>query len=97
MFKALYDTRSGGACWHDKLLDILQQIDFKPSKADPDIWMRSSKDGTHYESIPVYVDGIAICMKDPQAFCDTLNQVYKIEAQRCWTSKLPSWLWIHQR
>ena len=41
MHKALYGTRSGGACWHDKLFDILHQIDFKPSKADPDIWMKS--------------------------------------------------------
>ena len=37
MHKALYGTRSGGACWHDKLFDILHQIGFKPSKADPDI------------------------------------------------------------
>ena len=49
MYKALYSTRSGGACWHDRLFDILQQMDFKPSKADPDTWVRSSKDGTHYE------------------------------------------------
>ena len=41
--KALYGTRSGGACWHDKLFDILHQIGFKPSRADPDIWMRSLK------------------------------------------------------
>ena len=31
--KALYGARSGGACWHDKLFDILHQIGFKPSKA----------------------------------------------------------------
>ena len=37
MHKALYVTRSGGACWNDKNFDILQQMDFKPSKADPDI------------------------------------------------------------
>ena len=41
MHKALYGTRSGGACWHDKLFDILNQIGFKPSKADPDIWMKN--------------------------------------------------------
>ena len=49
MHKALYGTRSGGACWHDKLFDILHQIGFKPSKADPDIWMKSSEDGNHYD------------------------------------------------
>ena len=30
MYKAQYGTRSG-ACWHDKLFDILHQMDFKPS------------------------------------------------------------------
>ena len=28
MHKALYGTRSGGACWHDNPFDILQQVDF---------------------------------------------------------------------
>ena len=60
MHKALYGTRSGGACWHDQPFDILHQIGFKPSKADPDIWMKSSKDGNHYEYIAVYVDDLAI-------------------------------------
>ena len=40
MIKALYGTRSGGARWHDRLFDILQELKFKPSKADPDVWMR---------------------------------------------------------
>ena len=67
MYKALYGTRSGGACWHDKFFDILHDMGFKPSKADPDIWMKSSKDGSHYEYISVYVDDLAICMKDPKS------------------------------
>ena len=33
MHKALYGTRSGGACWYDKRFDILHQMGFKPSKA----------------------------------------------------------------
>ena len=37
LYKALYGTRSGGTCWHDKLFDILHQMGFKPSMADPDI------------------------------------------------------------
>ena len=44
-----------------------QQMDFKPSRADLDIWMRSSKEGTHYEYITVYENDLGICMKDPQA------------------------------
>ena len=34
MYKALYCTRSGGACWHDKFLDILHHMDFKTSEVD---------------------------------------------------------------
>ena len=79
MHKALYGTRSGGACWHDKLFDILHQMHFKPSKAYPDIWMKSSKDDNHYEYIAVYVEDLAICMKDPQAFCGTLKENYKLK------------------
>ena len=48
MHKALYGIRSGGACWHDKNKAILNQMDFKPSRADLDIRMKLSQDGTHY-------------------------------------------------
>ena len=61
MIKALYGTRSGGARWHDRLFDILQELKFKPSKADPDVWIvnsnRDSPNGfptvTHAELQPV--------------------------------------------
>ena len=79
MYKALYGTRSGGACWHDKFFDILHHMGFKPSRADPDIWMKSSKDGSHYEYIAVYVDDLDICMKDLNSFCDTLKEKYKLK------------------
>ena len=79
VYKALYGTRSGGACWHDKFFDILHHMGFKPSRADSDIWMKSSKDGSHYEYIAVYVDDLAICMKDPKSFCETLKEKYKLK------------------
>ena len=79
MYKALYGTRSGGACWHDKFFDILHHMGFKHSRADSDIWMKSSRDGSHYEYIAVYDDDLAICMKDPKPFCDTLKEKYKLK------------------
>ena len=80
-------------CWHDNLFDILHQMDFKPSRADPDIWMKSSRDGNHYEYISVYIDDFAMCMKVPQSFCDTLKEKYKLKLQGFG----PSWMWIYQR
>ena len=79
MVKALYGTRSGGARWHDRLFDILQELKFKPSKADPDVWMRPEPGGTCYEYIAVYVHDLAIAAKDPQAFCNELKKKYNLK------------------
>ena len=79
MIKALYETHSGGARWHDRLFDILQELKFKPSKADPDVWMRPEPGGTCYEYIAVYVDDLAIAAKDPQAFCNELKKRYNLK------------------
>ena len=79
MIKALYRTHSGGARWHDRLFEILQELKFKPSKADPDVWMRPEPGGTYYEYIAVYVDDLAIAAKDPQAFCHELKKKYNLK------------------
>ena len=79
MIKALHGTHSGGARWHDRLFDILQELKFKPSKADPDVWMRPEPGGTCYEYISVYVDDLAIAAKDPQAFCHELKKRYNLK------------------
>ena len=77
--KALYGTRSGGARWHDRLFDILQELKFKPSKADPDVWMRPEQGRTCYEYIAVYVDDLAIAAKDPQPFCHEHKKKYNLK------------------
>ena len=79
MIKALYETHSGGARWHDRLFDTLQELKFKSSKADPDVWMRPEPGGTCYEYIAVYVDDLAIAAKDPQAFCNELKKGYNLK------------------
>ena len=79
MIKTLHGTRSGGARWHDRLSDILQELKFKPSKADPDVWMRPEPGGTCYEYIAVYVDDLAIAAKDPQTFCNKLKKRYNLK------------------
>ena len=79
MIKALHGTHSGGARWHDRLFDILQELKFKPSKADPDVWMRPEPGGTCYEYTAVYVDDLTIAAKDPQAFCKELKEKYNLK------------------
>ena len=79
MIKTLHGTRSGGARWHDRVSDILQELKFKPSKADPDVWMRPEPGGTCCEYIAVYVDDLAIAAKDPQTFCNELKKRYNLK------------------
>ena len=41
--------------------------------------MKYSKVGSHHEYIAVYVDDLAICMKDPKSFCDILKEKHKLK------------------
>ncbi|KAL7570277.1 hypothetical protein ACA910_020698 [Epithemia clementina (nom. ined.)] len=52
---------------------------FTPSKNDPDIWMRPSKEGKVYEYIAVYVDDLAIAAKDPAEICQILRDKFKFK------------------
>jgi Reverse transcriptase (RNA-dependent DNA polymerase) len=75
--KALYGLRSSGARWHDKFADCLRDQGFQQCKAEPDIWLRE-KDGI-YEYIAVYVDDLAIAMKNPHEFISVLESKYKFK------------------
>ena len=66
---------NGHECWHNKFYEILHQMGFKLSATAPGTWMRYSKDGSHHEYIAVYVDDLAIYMKDPKPFCDKLREI----------------------
>ena len=73
--KDLYGLHSSGARFHDKLYDTLVDMNFRPSHADPDLWLRDA--GDCYEYVCVYVDDLMAIMKDPQEFFDLLVNKYK--------------------
>ena len=75
--KALYGLRSSGARWHDRFSACLKELGFSPSKSEPDIWMREN--GDTYEYIAVYVDDLAIALREPQKFIDALTNTYKFK------------------
>ena len=68
--KALYRLKSSGRCWHDRLFEVLKDMGFQPSRAEPDIWMRRQDD--HYEYIACYVDDLLIASRNPQSIIDAL-------------------------
>jgi hypothetical protein len=75
--RALYGLKSSGARWHDRFADCMRELEFFPCRAEPDVWMR--KNGELYEYVAVYVDDLAIAMKDPKTFTDTLTNKYKFK------------------
>jgi hypothetical protein len=76
VYKALYGLRSSGVRWHEWFLKVMTAAGFTPCKLEPEIWMRKNKEGTHYEYVGVYVDGLALAMDDPQGFLAILKSKY---------------------
>ena len=63
LYKSIYAARASCACFHEYLPERLLELGFKPSKADPDFWIRD--EGSHYEYIGTYVDDLLIGSKNP--------------------------------
>ena len=77
--KALYGLRTSGLRWHERFAKVLKELGFEPCKAEPDIWMRPSKDGRCYEYVAVYVDDLMFAMDDPAAFEKELVMKYNFK------------------
>ena len=70
--RALYGLRSAGASFRQYLAGKIYDLGFKPSAADPDVWMRpaTKADGTkYYEYVLVYVDDILTLSKSLKKLC----------------------------
>ena len=75
--KAIYGLKSSGLRWWERCSVILKDMNFFPSKAEDDIWMRDCQ--THYEYIARYVDDLAIASHNPQAIIDDLKKKYQLK------------------
>ena len=69
--KALYGLKTSTVRWHERFSQVLRNMGFVPSFAEPDIWMRDG--GDHYEYIATYVDDLTIASRNPQAIIDALE------------------------
>ena len=72
--KGLYGLRSSSARFHEHLSRKLLSMDYKPSKADPDLWIKDC--GTHYEYIARYIDDVLAFGKDPMSTILELRKDY---------------------
>ena len=75
--KGLYGLASSAARFHDNLASTLRKMNFIPSKADNDLWMR--RKGDHYEYIATYVDDLLVFSKRPMDIIDTIRKTYELK------------------
>src|SRR5688500_7223411 len=73
-YKALYGLKSSSARFHEHLSVALRKLGFRPSKADPDLWIKQVDD--HYEYIARYVDDVIVFSKEPMAIMEELKKTY---------------------
>ena len=71
IYKALYGLKSSGLRWSQKIHDIMLDMGFSPSKADPCVWLRKAKCATKYEYVAIYVDDLLIACDCDSDFIHT--------------------------
>lgn len=80
--RALYGLKSSGAAFRSHLAGILDDIGFKSSIADPDVWLRPAvkPDGEeYYEYMMCYVDDICCCSFTPKETIAEIQRYVKLK------------------
>ena len=73
--KSLYGLKSSAARFHEHLSVKLRKMGFRPSKADPDLWIRKLFNGT-YDYIARFVDDVIAFSKKPMEIMEELKKNY---------------------
>jgi len=80
--QALYGLKSSGAAFRAKLANVLFEANLRPSKADPDVWLRPAvkPDGfEYYEMVLCYVDDVLSIGHNPLQAIDSVRKVFKLK------------------
>ena len=80
--RALYGLKSSGAAFRAFLAEKLHDIGFKPSLADPDVWMRpamKSNGFKYWELILCYVDDLLCIHENPTIALTQIQEDFKLK------------------
>ena len=82
---ALYGLKSSGAAFRSKLAGVLYDLQYTPTKADPDVWIRPAVkvDGSeYYEMVLCYVDDVLAISTHPMKTIDGIKGVFKLKGDK---------------
>ena len=80
--RALYGLKGSGNSWRNALSEAIQNCGFKPTLADPDVYLRKAvkPDGMkYYEMLFVYVDDILCLSHKAREVINEIGEHYKIK------------------
>jgi hypothetical protein len=80
--RALYGLKSSGTAWHGHFAANLHDMNFQPSYADPDVWMRTAvkpNGDKYYEYILVYVDDLLILSHETSTIVNAIKKLYRLK------------------
>ena len=83
--KALYGLRSSGASFRAMLADTIWNMQYRPSKADPDVWLRPAitPDGRkYYEMILCYVDDVISISHSPIDAIEGIKRTFTLKGDK---------------
>ena len=80
--RALYGLRSAGASFRAFLAEHLDNLGFRSSVADPDVWLRPAlkPDGEeYYEYVLIYVDNVMAISHDTERIIQHIGEKFKFK------------------
>ena len=75
--KALYGLPTSGNRWHADLSQTLREMGFKPTRFDPDVWIRGREGGYNY--IGTHTDDVLVVALNPTSIFEKLKETYTIK------------------
>lgn len=83
--KALYGLKSSGAAFRSMLAKTIWDLGYRPSKADPDVWLKpaTKPDGfRYYEMILTYVDDCLCVSHQPKRAIEGIKATFKLKGDK---------------
>ena len=72
--KALYELKSSVLRWSQRIHDIMLQLNFRPCKAYPCVWVRERRN--KYEYIAIFVDDLLTASEEPQKIIQEMKDKF---------------------
>ena len=76
--KALYGLATSARAWNLELGDTIQSLGSKPTRADPDLWIKIDESRDEYEYIGTYVDDLIMVTNNTEQYLKVIKDKYPI-------------------